>query len=193
MSYFKKRVAKDKVFDELKLVNPMITIAIPDQLAERVSVCLKKKDPNTNKFYNIPIDNQIDSVIEIPFLDLWNYNKSILQMGSVILLEDSTGEDLAVNWLIDSLSLTSLYKVMASVLDSIDKNYSVKSIQRVIDTLVENKNNLTHKQLFVIRNMINFGIIQNAPVDVVGDLIIVISDIFENSSWSERTTTRLFR
>lgn len=190
-NYFKKRVTKDKVFEELKVANPIITIAIPDQLAERVSVCLRKKDLNTNKFYNIPIDNQIDSVLEIPFLDLWNYNKSILQMGSVILI-DSTNE-LAIQWLVDRLNLNSLYESMSSILDCIDKNYSIKSIQKVIDTLVENKINLSQQQLFICRNMVNYGIIQNAPVDVVGDLIIVLNDLFENSSWSERTTTRLFR
>lgn len=195
-SYFKKRVTKDKIFDRLKAdKNLMVTVSIPEGLAERATCSLKRKDPNTNKIYTVSID-EFDNTIQIPFDDLWNYNKSIIQMGSVILIQDSTDDDTAIQWLVDRLCLTSLYEVMASIFDSIDKNYSVKSIQKVIDNLVENKNKLNQQQLFVIRQMLNYNIIQNVNVsnDIVQELIPLLDNIFCNTSWSSdnRSTKRLF-
>lgn len=194
MGYFSKRVVKDSVFEQLKNdKNLMVTVTIPEGLGEKVCCSLKRKDLNTNKYYSVSIDNQVDTVLEIPFLDLYNYNKSILQMGSVIMLEDSTGEDLAVNWLIDNLNLNSLYEIISAIFGSIEEGYSVESIQNVVNNLVENKISLNQQQLFVVRQMVNFNIIQNASADIVQELIPILDNVFSsNTSWSSRSVRKLF-
>lgn len=194
-SYFNNRkIVKDSIFDELKAKNPLVRITIPEGLGEKVTISLKRKDQN-NRYYNISIDNQVDSVIEVPFVDLYNYNKNILESSSVILLEDEL-QGRGVDWLIDKLNLQPVYEIISAIFGTME-DYSVESIQYVINCLEANKNCLTDPQKFVIRQMLNYNIIQNVNVsnDIVQELIPLLDSVFEsNTSWSSdnRSTKRLF-
>lgn len=191
MSYFNNRkIVKDTIFDELKAKNPLVRITIPEGLGEKVCVSLRRKDLN-NKYYNISIDNQVDSVIEVPFVDLYNYNRNILESGTIILLEDEL-KDKCINWLVEKLNLQPVYEVISAIFGATE-DYSVESIQYVINCLEANKNALSDHQLFVVRQMVNFNIIQNASADITQELIPILDNIFSNTSWSsDKSVKKLF-
>lgn len=192
MAYFKK-VVKDTVFEEFKRVNPMLTVGIID-CGEKVSCSLKRRNENTNKFYNIHLDNEINTTTEIPFLEVLD-NKSILQMGTVVLLDDELGGK-TVDWLIDSWNLNSLYIILSSIIDATQEGFTTESVQDIINNLIENKVNLSSEQLFVIRNFINFEVVKKAPLEIVAELVEILNNnIFDsNTSWDNdnRSVRKLF-
>lgn len=191
-NYFNNRkIVKDSIFDELKAKNPLVRITIPDGLGEKVCCSLKRKNKD-NGYYNVSIDNQVDSVIEIPFSDLYNYNKSLLESSSVILLEDEL-QGRAIDWLVEKLNLQPVYEIISAIFGSIEEDYSVDSVQQVIDVLTKYRSVLSDHQVFVVRNMINFNVIQNASVDITQELIPLLDNIFNNCSWSDRNIKRLFK
>lgn len=191
MSNFFKMKTKNPVFEELKRVNPLVTVGIID-CGEKVSCSLRRRNNNTNKHYNVHLDNEINTMLDIPFLEIMD-NRNIIQMGTCVLLGDEL-DGKACDYLVDLWGLNSLYTILSSIINCTDSNYSLESIQNVIDSIVEYKVNLTEHQLFTVRNLINYGIIARCPIGVVGDLIIVLNDLFQGCcSWSERTSTRLFK
>lgn len=194
MKYFKKNV-KDPIFEELKISNPNITIGIIN-CGEKVCCSLRRRNKNTNKFYNVHLDNEINTTTEIPFLELLNIrsNMSIIQMGTVVLLDDDLGGK-ACDHLIGLWNLNSLYIILSSIITATQEGFTTESVQDIINNLVENKVNLSSAQLFVIRQMLNFEVVKKAPLEIVSELVEILNNIFDsNTSWDSdnRSTKRLF-